>query len=102
MYRAAAALPYDNLERATAGLCGQLRVMAGAGEATPDWSTLAIEGPTEAVGLPDRTWFEWTATVVVDGGVVGSDEALDAAIPAARRPAETLAAEETAPLSRAL
>lgn len=62
-YRAAAALPYDNLERATAGLRGQLRLMAAIDGATPDWSTLALEGPVETQGLHGRTWYEWAATV---------------------------------------
>ena len=25
----------------------------------PDWSTLAVDGPTEAPGARGRTWFEW-------------------------------------------
>lgn len=62
-YRAAAALPYDDHERAAACLRGQLRFMARIDGAAPDWTTLEIEGPTESLGLRGGTWFEWTATV---------------------------------------
>jgi hypothetical protein len=65
IYKAAAALPYDDRHRATSGLRGQLRVMAACVGATPDWATLAVEGPTETPGAHGRTWFEWTATVEV-------------------------------------
>ena len=66
-YRASAVLPYAHRERAVAGLRGQLRVMAVAGGTTPDWTTLAVEGPTMAPSLRGRTWFEWAATVEADG-----------------------------------
>ncbi|WP_347059653.1 hypothetical protein ABC795_04190 [Blastococcus sp. HT6-30] len=49
-YRAAAALPYNDLERATAGLRGQLRVMAATDRAMPDWTTLAVEGDCPRLG----------------------------------------------------
>ncbi len=62
-YQAATALPYDDLVRATAGLRGQLRLMAIADGATPDWSTLALDGPGAAVGRHGVVWFEWSATV---------------------------------------
>ncbi|MGZ4618565.1 MAG: hypothetical protein ACXV3F_07520 [Frankiaceae bacterium] len=101
MYRAAAAVPYDNSERVTAGLRGQLGMMALATGATPDWTTLAVEGPTAAVGLRGRGWFEWTATVMVDGGEDISDDEVDAAIWGAIRPAASVAAEETAPQAQA-
>ncbi len=48
-FTATAVLPYDNLERATAGLRGRLRLMAvdhGA-DAPPDWTTLVVTGPLE-------------------------------------------------------
>jgi hypothetical protein len=67
MYRAAAALPWDDREQATVGLRGQLRVMATAGRATPDWSTLVIDGPTEVCEPQGQTWFEWTGRVSVAG-----------------------------------
>jgi hypothetical protein len=67
-YRAIAALPFSNREQAVARLRDQLRVMALAGGGRPDWSSLVVEGPTEAPGPRGRTWFEWSATVVSDGG----------------------------------
>ncbi|MGY1736337.1 hypothetical protein [Geodermatophilus sp. SYSU D00684] len=73
IYWATTALPYDDRERATAGLRGQLRLMAFADGVTPDWSELTVEGPTEAVGRHDVVWFEWTATVAVGGQVELSD-----------------------------
>ena len=42
--------------------------MAVAAGATPDWSTLTVEGPTESTGLHGRTWYEWRATLSVNGG----------------------------------
>ena len=68
LYKAAAAYPYVDRERATAALRGQLRLIALAGGGRPDWSTLVVEGPIEAPGLRGRTWFEWTASVNADGG----------------------------------
>ncbi|MGY1778759.1 hypothetical protein [Geodermatophilus sp. SYSU D01036] len=65
-YRATTALPYDDRERATAGLRGHLRLMTAANGAVPDWSTLQVDGPTEAVDRHGATWFEWTATVGPD------------------------------------
>ncbi len=100
IYRAAAELPYNNRDQATAGLRGQLRVMIVAGGGTPDWSTLTVEGPTEVVGAHGRTWYEWRATVVVDGGIE-PDDPDPVLILQASRPAETLH-EETAPQPRAL
>jgi hypothetical protein len=70
IYKAAAALPHDNREWATDGLRDQLRIMAGAAGATPDWTTLVVTGPTEMDGAPDPTRFEWTASVAVPGGSV--------------------------------
>jgi hypothetical protein len=70
IYKAAAALPHDNRKRATDGLRDQLRIMAGAAGATPDWTTLVVTGPTEMDEVPDPTRFEWTASVAVPGGSV--------------------------------
>ncbi|SFO58039.1 hypothetical protein SAMN05660359_04479 [Geodermatophilus obscurus] len=61
-YRVTATAPYDDRERAVAGSRGQLRLMAIADSATPDWSTMTIEGPVEVTGLHGATWYEWTAT----------------------------------------
>jgi hypothetical protein len=70
IYKAAAALPHDNRKSATAGLRGQLQIMAVAAGATPDWTTLAVAGPTEMVDPAYRTRFEWTASVAVPGATV--------------------------------
>ncbi len=89
IYRAAAALSCNNREWATAGLRDQLRVMAIAAGATPDWSTLAVNGPIEIPGVHGRIWFEWTGTVRVDGGDL-PDEPLDLLGPTPRHPEETM------------
>lgn len=57
------ALPYEHRERATAGLRGQLRLVAIGTGATPDWMTLQVTGPRTTVDGRGRTWFEWAATV---------------------------------------
>jgi hypothetical protein len=67
IYRAAAALPHDDRESAAAGLRGQLQIMAVAAGATPDWTTLAVGGPTEMADAERWTRFEWTASVAVQG-----------------------------------
>ncbi len=84
-YSAAAALPYVDRERATAGLRGQLRLMAMAAGSTPDWSTLTVSGPSEAPGARGRSWFQWTATVEVAGGEHLLDSSVEALlVPLAR------------------
>lgn len=60
---AGTALPYDDLNRATAGLRGQLHELAAAAGRVPDWSTLTVTGPIEATGAHGRTWYRFTATV---------------------------------------
>ena len=67
IYRAAAALPHENRTEALDGLRGQLRVMAVAAGATPDWTTLTVAGPDEVAGAQQRMRFEWHASVVVHG-----------------------------------
>ena len=57
-------LPAPDLERATAGLRGALRLeIALATTDLPDWSTLVIDGPSAGLGLHGRPWFRYTATV---------------------------------------
>jgi hypothetical protein len=68
IYRAAAALPHEDRTRALDGLRGQLRIMAVAAGATPDWATLRVAGPDEVAGAQAPTRFEWHASVVVHGG----------------------------------
>ena len=84
IYRAAAALPDDDRQLAVDGLRGQLRIMAVAGGATPDWTTLVVAGPVEMAGGEDRTRFEWTASVTVRGATVLDDLADPDALPPAR------------------
>ncbi|TFV59279.1 hypothetical protein E4P41_11945 [Geodermatophilus sp. DF01-2] len=68
MYRAAAALPYPDRARATAGLCGQLRLLARAGGGELDWTTLTVDGPIEVPVPGGATWFEWQVTIEAIGG----------------------------------
>src|SRR3954470_4352602 len=67
IYRAAAALPHQNRGRATERLRDQLTVMALAAGLTPDWSTLAVTGPTEMTGTQHGARFEWTGRVAMRG-----------------------------------
>jgi hypothetical protein len=67
IYRAAAALPHEDRSRALDGLRGQLRIMAVAAGATPDWTTLRVAGPDEVADAQQRMRFEWHASVVVHG-----------------------------------
>jgi hypothetical protein len=92
-YKAAAALPYDDQERAGAALRGQLRIMAIAGGATPDWSTLEIAGPTEVPGWHGVSWFEWHGSIRARNG-----RSLEE--PSDGRAWPDRSAEETAPLAR--
>jgi hypothetical protein len=64
-FTATAVLPYDNLERATAGLRGRLRLMAAdqGADTSPDWTTLVVTGPTTTKDALGNTWFEWVGTV---------------------------------------
>jgi hypothetical protein len=70
IYQAAAALPHANREWATHGLACQLRIMAMAAGGTLDWTTLAVAGPIDVPGAPERARFEWTASVAVRGASV--------------------------------
>jgi hypothetical protein len=66
-YQAAAALPHQNRGRATVGLRDQLTIMALAAGLTPDWSTLAVTGPTEMTGTQHGARFEWAGRVAMRG-----------------------------------
>ena len=83
IYRAAAALPDDDRQSAVDGLRGQLRIMAVAAGATPDWTTLAVAGPVEMADAEDRTRFEWTASVAARGATVLDDLSDPDALPTA-------------------
>ena len=64
-FSATAALPYEHLERATAGLRAELRrqILAADDHAIPRWGSLAVTGPREFTDLRGCTWFEYRATV---------------------------------------
>jgi hypothetical protein len=63
MYRAAAALPSDDTAQATLQLQERLELIAAAGGRVPDWSTLAVDGPTAGPEWRGQAWYEFTATV---------------------------------------
>jgi hypothetical protein len=68
LYSASTALPFEHLERATAGLRAQLRqaVLAAEGLAVlPDWSTLQVTGPHPEVDRRGTAWFGYRATIDV-------------------------------------
>ena len=67
IHQAAAALPHRNRGRATEELRDRLTIMALAAGLTPDWSTLAITGPTEMTGTQHGARFEWTGRVAMRG-----------------------------------
>jgi|tagenome__1003787_1003787.scaffolds.fasta_scaffold19984154_2 hypothetical protein len=62
-FEASTALPYEHLERATAGLRAQLRAQLLEQGATPDWSTFEVTGPTTSPDGLDRPWFKYRASV---------------------------------------
>ncbi len=65
-FTATAAYPYIHEERATLALRAHLRELAAAAGERPDWSTLAVVGPTEVAGARGVTWFEWVGTVEME------------------------------------
>ncbi len=60
-----AALPYEHLERATAGPRAELRqqLLAADVHEIPKWQTSDVTGPTEFTDLRGRTWYAYRATV---------------------------------------
>lgn len=63
-YTASTALPYEHLERATAGLRGQLRLqLVDDGVELPDWSALEVAGPVTSTDGLGRVWYEYAGTV---------------------------------------
>lgn len=76
-FTATTALPYPHLERAAAGLRGELRhrlLDAGILEA-PDWSHFSVEGPQEFRDGHGRVWFGyWGALRLADSAI--EDESL--------------------------
>ena len=64
-FKAPKALPYDNRERATAGLRAELRrhLLSADVHEMPLWETFVVTGPHEFADLRGRTWFEYQASV---------------------------------------
>ena len=64
-FKATAALPYEHLERASAGLRAELRrqLLAADVHEIPQWETFDVTGPSEFRDLRGRTWYEYRATV---------------------------------------
>ena len=60
-----AAYPYENLERATAGLRAALRhqLLAAGIRDVQVWNTFDVTGPVECAYRLGRTWYEYRATV---------------------------------------
>ncbi len=64
-FTAITALPYEHLERATAGLRAELRqrLLHEDVHEMPMWETFTVTGPHEFTDLRGRTWYEYQATV---------------------------------------
>jgi hypothetical protein len=64
-FEATTALPYPHLDRATAGLRGELRqqLLAAGDVDRPDWSTLTVTGPQEFADARGQMWFGYSATL---------------------------------------
>jgi hypothetical protein len=66
---ATTALPYEHLERATAGLRAELRqkLLAVDVHQMPDWGTFTVTEPRELTDLRGRSWYEYRAAVETSG-----------------------------------
>ncbi len=64
-FSATAAVPYEHLERATAGISAELRrqILAADVQAIPRWETLTVSGSRKFTDLYGRIWYEYRATV---------------------------------------
>jgi hypothetical protein len=64
-FSALSALPYEHLERATAGPRAELRrqLLAADVHEMPQWETFDVTGPIPFTDLRGHTWFEYRATV---------------------------------------
>jgi hypothetical protein len=64
-FTATTALPYEHLERATAGLRAELRqkLLHADVHEMPLWETFEVTGPHEFTDLRGRVWFEYRARV---------------------------------------
>ena len=64
-FSASAALPYEHLELATAGLRAELRrqLLAADVQAMPRWETFTVTGSIEFTDLRGRLWYQYRAAV---------------------------------------
>lgn len=65
-YEARTTLPFNDLERATSALRGELRLQAAyaeAGPQVPDWTTLVVTRLDDEIDHHGRTWWCWSGTV---------------------------------------
>ena len=64
-FTASATLPYEHLERATAGLRAELarQLLAADVHAMPRWESFTVTGPRAFSDLRGRTWYEYRASV---------------------------------------
>ena len=64
-FNATTALPYDNRERATAGLRAELRrqLLVADVHEMQQWETFVVTGPHEFADLRGRIWYEYRASV---------------------------------------
>ena len=65
MFSASAALPYEHLERATAGLRAELRrqMLPADVHTLPAWETFTVTVPIHVTDMRGRTSYEYRATV---------------------------------------
>jgi hypothetical protein len=62
--------------------------MAVAAEVSPDWSTLAVAGPTEMADADPEARFEWTASVAVRAAATSEEPGRAIAVGSDRPPPE--------------
>jgi hypothetical protein len=65
VFSATTTLPYEHLDRATAGLQAELRrqVLAADVHTLPRWDTFAVTGPRQFEDARGRAWYEYRAWV---------------------------------------
>ncbi len=58
------AMPYEHLERASAGLCAELRqcLLHADVDESPSWNTVSVTVPPMFSALRGRTWYQYPAT----------------------------------------
>jgi hypothetical protein len=72
-FQATTVLPYQHLERATAGRRAELRhqLLKADVHEMPLWDTIQITGPFESTDARGRKWFEYRASVNSRGPLDG-------------------------------